>query len=90
MSDPTPNTEPTPAPEPVPSNPFDFPRASANFEPTLAPVAQQILDRIRTIDPAHAQAAVDAIRRATEEKKSAAEVLDIVFGIFAKVGGFIL
>lgn len=77
--------EPQPAP-----NPFDFKTTNSGYEPALAAKVQELRDKIKVMDPAQAEALVDQVNKATQEKKSANETLDLIFGIVGKGVGLFL
>lgn len=64
-------------------NPFDFERDAASFEPALTAVARELPNRLKNMDPQEAARILDQVRKATEEKKSASEILETVFGVIA-------
>lgn len=66
-------------------NPFNIDQKPVDFQPVLS-VEQVTALRanLEHVDPVAAAAAVEAIGKATQEKRSAKEILDTVFSI---VGG---
>ena len=77
-------------PETAPANPFDFKTTNSGYEPALAAKVQELRDKIKVMDPAQAEALVDQVNKATQEKKSANETLDLIFGIVGKGVGLFL
>lgn len=82
-----PSTAPAPAEEP--KNPFDFPLASEAYRSQLERSAAEIVARIKQANPEQAAQIIENVRKATEAKKSANEILETVFGVIATGVGFL-
>lgn len=71
-------------------NPFEFKTTNSDFEPKLAAKVGELREKIKVMDPERAKALIEEVQKATQEKKSANDTLDLIFGIVGKGVGLFL
>lgn len=76
---------------PEENDPFNIEQKPVNFQPVLTDAhLAELRERVQTIPPEQAALIVEQVQKATQEKKSANQILDTVFSVLGKGVGLFL
>lgn len=73
------------------ADPFDIEQKPVNFQPVLsAALLDELRAKMQQVPPEQAAALIEQVAKATQEKKSANEILNTVFSVIGKGAGLFL